>query len=79
MFLLIATRNTVPAARSMTGVAVTPISGDTWPQLRSSLAVSPVPSSDTCHRMTPLSASKAYTLSFSVATSSTLCEAPLMV
>ena len=60
----------------MTGVAVMPIMGDTWLQLCVSLGTSPLPSSDTCHRIAPLSASKAYTESFSVATNTTLWLAP---
>src|SRR2546421_7774327 len=35
-----------------------------------------MPSSDTCHSDVPLSASNAYTESFSVATNTTLCVAP---
>ena len=57
----------------MTGVEVTPISGLTWPQPRSSLEVSPDLSIETCQITVPVSASKAYTESCSVATMSKLC------
>ena len=53
--------------------------GDTWLQPRLSLGVSPDFSSGTCHSTAPLSASKAYTLSCSVATYSTLWVTPLML
>jgi hypothetical protein len=43
----------------MTGVEVMPISGITWSQPCASLKVSPVASSDACHRAEPVSASKA--------------------
>ncbi|MGF6480319.1 hypothetical protein QFZ91_002482 [Paraburkholderia sp. JPY419] len=60
----------------MTGVEVMPIVFTIWPQPRSSLGVSPLPSVRTCHRVAPVSASNAYTVSFSVATYSTLCVPP---
>src|ERR1700722_6367280 len=60
----------------MTGVEVMPISGTTWKQPRASLKVSPDASSDACHRVEPVSASKAYTESCSVAANTTLCREP---
>src|SRR5580692_11121909 len=60
----------------MTGVEVTPISGVICPQPCEPLVLSPAPSRDTCHSTAPLSASKAYTESCSVAASTTLCAAP---
>lgn len=48
-----------PAARSITGVEVMPISGVTWPHPRSSLVVSPDPSSETFQSCAPVSASNA--------------------
>jgi hypothetical protein len=59
-------------ARSITGVAVMPISGTTCPHPRPSLGVSPLPSSETRQTIAPLSPSKPYTLSCSVATYSML-------
>src|SRR5277367_2475997 len=60
----------------MTGVEVTPISGTIWLQPRASLGVSPAASSVTCQRMDPVSESKAYTESCSVAANTTLCADP---
>jgi hypothetical protein len=57
-------------------VDVTPIAGVTWPQPRSSLGISPETRSDFCQSTAPLSLSKAYTVSFSLATNTTLWEAP---
>jgi hypothetical protein len=51
----------------MTGVAVMPISGVTWPQLRASLGVSPGPRSEVRQSSVPVSASNAYRLPCSVA------------
>src|SRR4030081_1033046 len=62
-----------PLLRSMTGVEVTPICGVIWLQPKSSEAVSSDTSKETFHNNVPTSASKAYTLSFSVTTYSTLC------
>src|SRR5579862_8466393 len=71
----------VPALRSMTGVDVTPMVGVTWsqPYEGTSLTLSPAASSDTCHSTEPVSASKAYTESLSVATKTTLWLTPLML
>ena len=58
--LLMATTNIVPlgpSCRSMTGVAVMPISGVTWLQPRSSDGTSLVPSSETCQNKLVRSAS----------------------
>ena len=63
-----------PRVRSMTGVEVMPISGTTCEQPRPSLVVSPAPSTETRQITAPVSASKPYTLSCSVATYKTLCE-----
>ena len=52
----------------MTGVEVMPISGVTWLHPNVSLVVSPGPNKLTCHSTAPDSASKAYTVSCSVAT-----------
>jgi len=60
--LLIASTNMVPfvpSARSMTGVAVMPISGVTWPQPWSSEGVSPARSIEALHSKLLPSASKA--------------------
>jgi hypothetical protein len=74
----------VSVAGSMTGVPVMPISGVRSPQPLTLLdtAVAPLGSRLTCHSgamALVASASNAYTLSFSVATNTTLCTAPLMV
>src|ERR1700682_1156391 len=62
-----------PLLRSMTGVEVTPICGVIWLHPKSSKARSPNTSKETFHNNVPPSASKAYTLSFSVTTYRTLC------
>jgi hypothetical protein len=72
----IATRKIFPAPRSMTGVEVTPIVGKIWSQPTGSLGVSPESSSEDFHSVAPVSASKAYTESASVATYTTLCGLP---
>ena len=69
---------------SMTGVPVMPISGVRSPQPLTLLdtAVAPLGSRLTFHSgamALVASASNAYTLSFSVATNTTLCVAPLIV
>src|ERR1700677_2193673 len=64
---------------SMTGVEVTPSTGCMGPF---GIALWPVCRSDTCQRGVPgpyVSASKAYMLSFSVATNTTSCVPPLIV
>src|SRR5207302_7917326 len=61
-----------PLLRSITGVAVTPISGTIWLQWRLSDGVSPGLSIEACHSFVPASASKANTESCSVATNTTL-------
>ena len=71
-------------AGSMTGVPVMPISGVRSPQPLTLLdtAVAPLGSRLTFHSgamALVASASNAYTLSFSVATNTTLCAAPLTV
>src|ERR1700722_15190595 len=63
----------------MTGVEVTPFPGVTCLQRRVSLKVSPAPSNVACHRTEPVSASKAYTESCSVAANTTLCREPEML
>ncbi|PYT16312.1 MAG: hypothetical protein DMG59_10845 [Acidobacteria bacterium] len=78
---VIATRYSVPLAGSITGVPVMPISGTIWPQPRSEAGTVVTPRllsrKLTCHSGAAfgpalLSASKAYTLSCSVATKTTL-------
>ena len=57
--LLIATTYMVPAFRSITGVAVMPISGVTWLPWTGSEGTSPGPSIETFQSIAPVSASKA--------------------
>ena len=64
---------------SIAGVDVTPISGVTWEQPRSSDVVSFAPSKDTRQSCVPVSASKANALSCSVDTNSTLWIPPEIV
>ena len=57
--LLIATTYMVSVFRSITGVAVMPISGVTWLPWTGSEGTSPGPSIETCQSFAPVSASKA--------------------
>src|SRR5215470_12261156 len=61
-----------PRPRSITGVAVTPISGDTWLHPRVSEVCSPDLSIDVFQIVAPVSAFSAYTESCSVGTIKTL-------
>src|SRR5580698_5968997 len=69
-----------PCVKSIAGVDVMPTSGPIWPQLLSELeTVSPLGIIDFgVHSSVPESASKAYTVSFSVTTYKTLCVPPAM-